>query len=135
MPQLPRGTAGTAPLRVGAISVRAFKSFGGAAPSVFTFGSKDMMTCILGPNGCGKSALLEALCFALGAPASTMRVRLLREVVSTESDSQVRMSALHAAGSQHECLYVTLINSHLLNGTWVKVAGVACAMLETVHML
>lgn len=75
------------------VSVRAFKSFGGAAPAVFSLEGaapgSGSLTCILGPNGSGKSALLEALCFALGAPPSTMRARVLRDVVSTESDSQV----------------------------------------------
>ena len=89
-------------------SVRAFKSYGGAAPAQFAFdggaisaagsggGAGGSLTCILGPNGSGKSALLEAVCFALGAPASTMRARALRDVVSTESDAQVGPGGTHA---------------------------------------
>ena len=70
------------------VAVRAFKSFGGSgAPAAFRFGPG--LTAVTGPNGAGKSALLEAVCFALGVPASSLRVRLLREVVSTESDEQV----------------------------------------------
>lgn len=93
-----------------AISVRAFKVFGGAAPAAFELrggaaGAKrgaPGLTCILGPNGCGKSALLEALCFALGAPATTMRVKLLRELVSTESGAQVGAGgARRDAATQH----------------------------------
>ena len=85
--------------RVQSISVRAFKSFGGAAPAVFRFDRGHRATCILGANGCGKSALLEALCFALGAPASAMPVRTLREVVSTESDSQVGWHTAYSAAT------------------------------------
>jgi chromosome segregation ATPase len=74
--------------RVRSVTCRAFKCYG-AAPTAYSFDSS-LVTCILGPNGSGKSALLEALCFALGAPAPALRVGVLRDVVSTESESQVR---------------------------------------------
>ncbi|GBF98926.1 hypothetical protein Rsub_11718 [Raphidocelis subcapitata] len=80
---------GTPSWRLQGLSIRAFKSFGGATPAVFKLPPSAGVVCVLGANGSGKSALLEALCFALGAPASAMRVKLLREVVSTESEAQL----------------------------------------------
>jgi chromosome segregation ATPase len=71
------------------LSVQAFKSFGNT-PTAVQFAPGGGITVIVGDNGVGKSALFEALLFALGAPASCMRVRLLREVVSSEHGSQVQ---------------------------------------------
>jgi len=115
--------------------VRAFKSFGGLAASVYRFppGAADGaqhgsgVTCLLGHNGSGKSALLEALCFALGAPASVLRVRLLRELVSTESASQVSEACF--AFTQLACNFNTMhaARTH-------KTACMHQAHVETLHI-
>ncbi|GLC34254.1 hypothetical protein PLESTF_000823600 [Pleodorina starrii] len=65
------------------IRVRGFKSFG---PSWVTAPLPSAnLVGILGPNGSGKSNLLEAVLFAVGCPATTLRVRTLRELASSDA--------------------------------------------------
>ena len=40
---------------------------------------------LVGPNGCGKSNLLMAVCFAFAAPASTFNVGQLAELQNSDS--------------------------------------------------
>jgi recombinational DNA repair ATPase RecF len=70
-----------------AVRVRGFKSFGSSwvhvpLPSAHLVG-------LLGPNGSGKSNLLEAVLFAVGCPATTLRVRTLRELASSDAPDSV----------------------------------------------
>ena len=44
---------------------------------------------IVGPNGCGKSNLLEAMCFATGCPVADMRAKLLKDLQCTDAPTQV----------------------------------------------
>ncbi len=47
------------------IRLHGFKSVGGEWLEV---GLKRGLNAVVGPNGCGKSSLLEALCFAFAVP-------------------------------------------------------------------
>jgi chromosome segregation protein len=48
---------------------------------------------IVGPNGCGKSNLLEAICFATGCPVADMRAKLLKDLQCTDAPTQVPVKA------------------------------------------
>ncbi|MBN1469979.1 MAG: AAA family ATPase, partial [Fusobacteriaceae bacterium] len=48
--------------QINKIVIHGFKSF--ARRTELVFGNQ--FNCILGPNGCGKSNVLDALCFVLG---------------------------------------------------------------------
>lgn len=69
------------------IQVKAFKSF--SRPASFSIGSSGLVG-IVGPNGCGKSNLLEAVCFACGCSTAVLRgCRSFKDVTSTDAESQV----------------------------------------------
>ena len=62
------------------VKLRAFKNVTAAKEFEFAGG----LNCVVGPNGCGKSSLLDAVCFALGAPARALGVDHLRSLHNTE---------------------------------------------------
>ena len=64
------------------IELEGFKSF----RTRVTVPVHTAFTCILGANGSGKSNLIEAICFVLGMPVSTLRVTAISAVVSTGCD-------------------------------------------------
>ena len=61
-----------------------------------------------GPNGCGKSSLLDALCFAFAAPLKSFSVASLADLANSDSSEvrcgwdQVPRGRL-PAGSPHQC--------------------------------
>lgn len=90
------------------VRVQSFKALGaGEKPDVFELGQQvgggagrggraaaaasAGLVALSGPNGAGKSTLLEALMFALGAPASALRVRALRDVMADGGELQQRV--------------------------------------------
>ncbi|BAM80064.1 sister-chromatide cohesion complex Cohesin, subunit SMC1 [Cyanidioschyzon merolae strain 10D] len=72
--------------RIQRLEVENFKSYGGKVcigPFVEGF------TAVIGPNGVGKSNLLDALGFALGLPARFLRAQRLAELIYRKSDHDV----------------------------------------------
>jgi recombinational DNA repair ATPase RecF len=60
---------------------------------------------IVGPNGCGKSNLLEAVCFACGCSTAVLRgCRSFKDVTSTDAGSQVGVR-----GRQHADYYSAIL--------------------------
>ncbi|EFJ47136.1 hypothetical protein VOLCADRAFT_105201 [Volvox carteri f. nagariensis] len=79
----PASSSGSSRWQLSSIRVRGFKSFG---PSWVTVPLPNTnLVGILGPNGSGKSNLLEAVLFAVGCPATSLRVRTLRELASSDA--------------------------------------------------
>jgi ABC-type glutathione transport system ATPase component len=82
------------------IQVKAFKSFSRSAS--FNLDSSGLVG-IVGPNGCGKSNLLEAVCFACGCSTAVLRgCRSFKDVTSTDAGSQVGNF-----GSSFQCILLS----------------------------
>ena len=78
------------------VKVRAFKSVGKAHLQV-ELGSG--LTCIVGPNGTGKSNFLDAVCFACGYSAAVLGVQRLADLQCTD----VQEACLLATHLQQLC--------------------------------
>ncbi|WIA31127.1 hypothetical protein OEZ86_001148 [Tetradesmus obliquus] len=113
------------------IQVKAFKSF--SRPASFDISSSGLVG-IVGPNGCGKSNLLEAVCFACGCSTAVLRgCRSFKDVTSTDAGSQLPEVKLELAhGSKRSCSHmlkasltaerarVFKVDGRLKSGTQVK---------------
>jgi RecF/RecN/SMC N terminal domain len=69
------------------LRVKSFKSFGKSYVQ-FTFHSR-YLVAVVGPNGCGKSNLLEAIAFAIGLPTEGMRVKSFKDLRNNDNSSEV----------------------------------------------
>lgn len=68
------------------IRLRGFKSVGGEWLEVRL---KSGLNAIVGPNGCGKSSMLEALCFAFAVPPRALGASSLSDLANSDC-SKVR---------------------------------------------
>ncbi len=55
--------------------------------------SRPGLACLLGPNGCGKSAFVEAIVFAYGASTTQLRARSLSELVHRGAETETQQPA------------------------------------------
>ncbi|KAK9828821.1 hypothetical protein WJX72_002267 [[Myrmecia] bisecta] len=62
------------------ISLQGFKSYNEQA----SIGPLSQFTCVIGPNGCGKSVVGEAIAFALGGNARMLRAKSLAMLLNTK---------------------------------------------------
>ena len=62
--------------RISRLEVENFKSFGGRQVIAFR-----EFSCVIGPNGCGKSNLIDAICFAMGLHAKQLRGEQMKDLV------------------------------------------------------
>ncbi|GMH36927.1 hypothetical protein BSKO_04800 [Bryopsis sp. KO-2023] len=74
----------------------AFRMFSGFKSFRYrtTIGPFDQFTCIIGPNGCGKSVVGEAVAFALGGNKSMLRAKTLASLINEESLREGDRSAI-----------------------------------------
>jgi len=59
------------------VEIQGFKSFGRKTLLEFPEG----VSCIIGPNGTGKSNVIDAICFALGYPSRNLRASRAQELI------------------------------------------------------
>ncbi|ORD94018.1 SMC4 [Enterospora canceri] len=71
-------------LRLSSIKIHNFKSYLGTHEVT---GLSDTITAIVGPNGCGKSNIIDAIIFVLGYNAKKMRHNTLRDLIYKGMDS------------------------------------------------
>ncbi|PRW20630.1 putative polyamine transporter isoform A [Chlorella sorokiniana] len=83
-----------------AVRLKAFKSVGGGWQE-FRFDRG--LNAIVGPNGCGKSSLLDALCFAFAAPPRTFAAASLADLANSDSSEvcEVAVSLRSGGGEVH----------------------------------
>lgn len=75
------------------VTVNSFKSFGGVTSIRFN----DKLNCIVGKNGCGKSALIDAICCSLGVDVRRLRCDKYAELIThleTKTASQCTVQLL-----------------------------------------
>lgn len=66
------------------VTVSHFKSYS----EKVTFDLRDQFVCITGKNGCGKSALIDAICCCSGVDKRKLRVSSYEELI-THLDNQI----------------------------------------------
>lgn len=64
-------------IKLDKIEIKNFKSYHGK----HMIGPFKGFTCVIGPNGCGKSNLMDAVSFVLGDKAQNLRVSSLNELI------------------------------------------------------
>ncbi len=81
-------------MRLKTVQVHGFKTF--AHPTTFHFG--DGITAIVGPNGCGKSNIADAIRWALGEQApSNLRTKKTEDLIFTGSATRPKMGMAEVA--------------------------------------
>ncbi|EQC33706.1 hypothetical protein SDRG_08810 [Saprolegnia diclina VS20] len=65
-----------------AVQTKRFKSLAGTQTVDLSALGGTSIVCVFGRNGCGKSCLVDAIAFALGAPAKQLRVMRLDELIT-----------------------------------------------------
>ena len=82
---------------VSRVRIRGFKSFGDSSWSDIPLGRSAFLVGVVGGNGCGKSNLLDSLCFASGCQPASLRVRTLKDVANMDG-GHARVSDLPGLG-------------------------------------
>ena len=119
------------------LDVHGFKSFANKTPLQFTPG----VTCIIGPNGCGKTNVADSIRWVLGEHASrTLRARKTEDVIFAGSDKRAPMGMAEVSialdNSKHwlpiefdevvvsRRAYRSGENEYLINGSKVRLRDV-----------
>ena len=88
------------------ITVNSFKSFG----SVTCIHFNDKLNCIVGKNGCGKSALIDAICCCLGVDVKRLRCGRYAELIThleTKTASQCTVQLLFQDARDQKTLLIS----------------------------
>lgn len=88
-----------------------FKSFREAQ----SFGPLSSMTCIIGSNGTGKSALGEAIAFVLGSSAKVMRAGDLENLINVSTDASggfCKVCTTHLMRAGMHCAMMRILIAH-----------------------
>lgn len=90
-------------MRLRSLTLRDFKSFAG---TVLIDHFDASLTVVVGPNGCGKSCLVEGICFAMGIGGSSqLRTNSLRDLVNHSSgQSSCSATVLFSDDAHRLCL-------------------------------
>src|SRR5436305_1890059 len=81
-------------MRLKTVKVHGFKTF--ANPTEFSF--QDGITAIVGPNGCGKSNIADAIRWALGEQSpSNLRTKKTEDLIFTGSATRPKMGMAEVA--------------------------------------
>lgn len=112
------------------LSIQGFKSFNGGGE----IGPLGRFTCVVGPNGCGKSVVGEAIAFALGGSKKMLRAngqaalinQQLKEAGPAQAQVTVCLSAVDVAepSSQHVLCVRKTIHSSQSSRISLRTAGV-----------
>ena len=89
------GAEARRPLRLMQVELQSFKSYG-PTPTVIRCWSANGLTALIGKNGCGKSAVVDALMWILGESGGAIRTTTTAQLVNrqcAESGAPTRMSA------------------------------------------
>ena len=120
-------------MRLERLEISGFKSFSDRAELSFDRG----VTAIVGPNGCGKSNVADALTWVMGEQsAKSLRGEKMEDVIFSGSDARkptgaaevrLRFSGVPLAPTAALCTNRTM-RPHRPNGTWQRHTGTATAM-------
>ncbi|KAG9390156.1 Structural maintenance of chromosome subunit SMC1 [Carpediemonas membranifera] len=73
-------------MRISQLKFQDFKSYKGEVVVPFD----EHLSAIIGPNGCGKSNIMDGICFVLGLPKSYMRVATIDKLICWDAEDEKR---------------------------------------------
>jgi chromosome segregation protein len=124
-------------MRLTSLELLGFKSFLNRT----TFRFNEGVTCIVGPNGCGKSNIVDAITWVLGERGTkSLRVKEMGDVIFHGSDSkkQVNMAEVTMGLQKDEAEYAIRrriyrdgTNEYYLNGELVRLKDIQDFLLGT----